>query len=296
MLSFSSIPLLHVGGAEPVGPWFTHWVLDPRIAVFIFGITALYLAWIGPLNRRRSGADERQTTRGEVACFLIGSAVALIALGPPLDDWSDYFLVSAHMAQHLLLMLVVAPLWLLGIPAWVFEPLTRNPTTRRIGDVLTHWLVCAIVPAAAVVIWHVPIMYDAALNHPLIHALEHQIFIAAAFFLWWPLVSKVPAWPRLSPLLQCLHLFAQTIPGGVVGAFLAYSAAGLYKPYLQATVRPWGLPLKTDQEIAGVLMWVGGNMFFLLLISIIFLRWATREEAKDRQRAVPQRQESVAPF
>lgn len=295
MSPFTTFPLLHVGGPEPTGPWFTHWELDPRIALFVFGVTALYLAWIGPLNRRRPGAERRQTTRGEIAYFLSGSVVALIALGPPLDDWSDYFLVSAHMAQHLLLMIAVAPLWLLGIPAWVYEPLTRNPTTRRIGDALTHWLVCAVVPAAVVVIWHVPYLYDAALNHPLIHALEHQCFLIAAFFLWWPLISKVPAWPRLAPPLQCLHLFAQTIPGGVVGAFLAYAEAGLYKPYLRASVRPWGLPLKTDQEIAGVLMWVGANMFFLVLISIIFLRWATREEAKDRQPAAS-RQEPVAHF
>lgn len=283
MFTFPLLPPLHVGGPEPAGPWFTHWVLDPRIAFFVFGATALYLAWIGPLNRRRPGAERRQTTRGEIACFLTGSAVALIALGPPMDDWSDYFLVSAHMAQHLLLMMAVAPLWLLGIPAWVYEPLTRRPVTRKVGDTLTHWLPCAVIPAAVVIIWHVPVMYDAALNHPLIHALEHQFFLVAAFFLWWPLLSKVPQWPRLSPPLQCFHLFAQTIPGGVVGAFLAYADAGLYTPYLRATVRPWGIGLKTDQEIAGVLMWVGANMFFLLLITIIFLRWASREEAKDRQ-------------
>lgn len=292
MFSLPLLPPLHVGGPEPTAPWFTHWVLDPRIAVFVFGVTALYLAWIGPLNRRRPGVAERMTTRGEVVCFLTGSVVALIALGPPLDDWSDYFLVSAHMAQHLLLMLVVAPLWLLGIPGWVYMPLTRHPVTRKIGDVLTSWLPCAIIPAAAVVLWHVPFMYDAALNHPMIHALEHQIFLIAAFFLWWPLLSKVPEWPRLSPPLQCLHLFAQTIPGGIVGAFLAYADGGLYKPYLRASVRPWGLSLKTDQEIAGVLMWVGANMFFLLLITVIFLRWATREEAKDRQ-PLAARQEGV---
>ena len=290
MFTSPLLPPLHTGGPEPSGPWFTHWALDPKVALFIFGVTALYLAWIGPLNRRRPGADERQTSRQEIAFFLSGSVVALIALGPPMDDWSDYFLVSAHMAQHLLLMFAVTPLWLLGVPAWVYEPLTRRPVTRKIGDVLTHWLPCAAIPAAVMILWHLPPLYDAALNHPLVHAVEHQFFLVAACFFWWPLLSKVPVWPRFPPLLQCLHLFAQTIPSGIVGAFLSLSGPGIYAPYLRASVRPWGLGVKTDQEIAGLLMWVGGNMFFLLLITIIFLRWASREEAKDGQPAAAPRE------
>ncbi len=287
------LPPLHVGAAEPGGPLYTHWRLEPGVALFVFGLTALYLAWIGPLNRPRPGVAERPVSRGEVAAFLCGSVAALVALGPPLDDWSHFYLVSAHMAQHLILMLVAMPLWLIGIPAWVYAPVARHPLLGPAGRWLTRPVPAFAISAAINVVWHLPVLYDAALGVEAIHVLQHQMFLVAALFLWWPLLSKVPEWPPLSPPLQCLYLFVQTIPGGAIGAFITNAAVGLYPHYDGASVRPWGLSLKVDQEIAGLMMWVGANVVILVLITIIFLRWAAREEARDRAAGAPPRR--VAP-
>ncbi len=289
----SLLPPLHVGAAEPGGPLYTHWRLEPGVALFVFGLTALYLAWIGPLNRRRPGVADRPVSRGEVAAFLGGSVAALIALGPPLDDWSHFYLVSAHMAQHLILMLVAMPLWLIGIPAWVYAPMARHRFLGPAGRLITRAVPAFAISAAINVVWHLPVLYDAALGVEAIHVLQHLKFLVAAFFLWWPLLSKVPEWPPLSPPLQCLYLFVQTIPGGAIGAFITNAAVGLYPHYDGASVRPWGLSLKVDQEIAGLMMWVGANVVILVLITIIFLRWAAREEARDRAAGAPPRR--VAP-
>lgn len=275
------LPLLHVGGPQPTSSPYTHWILDPKIAVAVIGITALYLAWMGPLNRRRPGVENRPVSQAQIRWFILGSIVFLISLGPPIDDWSHFFFVSAHMVQHLLLMFVVVPLWMLGIPAWVYQPIVQH---RRAAWLLT-WIPRAVpgfVLASIIMgLWHIPLLYDATLENELLHTTQHFFFLVAGFLFYWPLMSPVPESPRLSPPLQCLYLFAQTIPAGIVGAMITYAAPGLYPHYNQATIRPWGIDLKTDQEMAGLIMWVGMNTYFLVLITIIFMRWANGEERKD---------------
>jgi cytochrome c oxidase assembly factor CtaG len=281
MFSFVSLPLLHVGGPEPTGPLYTHWILDPRIALFIFGVTGAYLLWAGPLNRRRAGVDRRPVTQSQIRWFLLGSLVLLIALGPPLDDWSHFFFVSAHMLQHLLLMFVVIPCWIKGIPSWFYQPIIDRGWSRW----LLTWMP-RVVPAFAIVtlimaLWHVPALYDATLRSEVLHTTQHLFFLLAGFLFYWPLMSTRLESPQLSPALKCLYLFVQTIPAGIIGALITYAGPGLYPHYEQATVRPWGIGLKVDQEMAGLTMWVGMNTLFLGMLTVIFLRWAGREERAD---------------
>ena len=281
MFSIASLPLLHVGSPEPTGPLYTHWILDPKIALFIFGITGAYLLWVGPLNRRRPGADSRPVSQLQIRWFLLGALVLLIALGPPLDDWSHFFFVSAHMLQHLVLMFVVIPCWIKGIPPWVYQPIID----RRWSRWMLMWLPRA-VPAFAIVtlimaLWHVSALYDATLRSEVLHTTQHLFFLLAGFLFYWPLMSTRPETPQLSPPLKCLYLFVQTIPAGIIGALITYAGPGLYPHYEQASVRPWGISLKLDQEIAGLTMWVGMNTLFLGLLTVIFLRWAGGEERAD---------------
>jgi putative membrane protein len=282
MSTVALLPLLHVGGPEPGKPLYTHWILDPRIAVFIFGITGLYLLWVGPLNRRRPGSEQRPVSNAQIRWFLLGSLLLLVALGPPLDDWSHFYFVSAHMVQHLLLMFAVVPCWIKGVPAWVYQPVIDRPWSRW----LLLWMPRA-VPAFALTtlimgIWHVPSLYDATLENEFLHSAQHLFFMLAGFLFYWPLMSTRPETPQLSPPVKCLYLFLQTIPAGILGALITYAGPGLYPHYEKASVRPWGLDLKTDQEIAGLVMWVGMNSLFLIMITVIFLGWANRAEAEDR--------------
>lgn len=277
------LPPLHVGGAEPDGPLYTHWFLDPKVAVAVFGLTAAYLVWVGPLNRQRAGSENRPVETREIVLFLLGSLAALIALGPPLDDWSHFFFSSAHMLQHLILILVSAPLWIAGVPAWVYRPLVRNRATNVVFRRLLSPVPAFLIANMINVVWHTPVAYGAALDNELWHTTQHLMFVLAGVLLWWPLMSKVPEWPRLSPPLQAVYLFLQTIPTGIIGAFLTY-AGPLYPHYEEASVRPWGIDLQEDQTIAGLQMWVGMNAVFLVIITIVFMRWAVREEEADHQR------------
>jgi putative membrane protein len=206
------IPLLHAGGPQPGGPLYTHWILDPKVALAILAITGLYLAWVGPLNRRRPGVEDRPITQSEIRWFLLGSIVLLISLGPPIDDWSHFFFVSAHMVQHLLLMFVVVPCWIKGIPAWVYQPIVRHPRLAWLMTWVPRAIPSFLLVTVIMAFWHLPAFYDATLENELLHTVQHAFFILAGFLFYWPLMSPVPESPQLSPPMKSFYLFAQTIP------------------------------------------------------------------------------------
>jgi putative membrane protein len=275
------IPMLHGGGGYPHGALHSAWSFEPSVVLGVFGLIAAYIAWTGPLNRRRPGSEDRPVTSGQTTAFICGSLALLIALSPPLDDWSDSYLLSAHMFQHLILLIVVAPLWLIGTPSWVLRPLTTRPTINLIGFTITRPVPAFVLSNLALVFWHLPSTFDAALGSEPIHIVQHLCFLAAGILMWWPVLSPLPKWPRLTPLLQCLYLFAQTIPSGAIGAFITLAAPGVYDAYVSVP-RLWGISLSVDQQIAGVMMWVIENTIYLVIITIIFFKWAGREEVSAR--------------
>ena len=282
--------LLHAGGVDPTGWLWSDWNIEPTIAIGLLAMLTGYL-----LLTRDSGTEsspDRVTTGRQKASFIAGLVTLFVALGPPLDDWSDHYLLLAHMVQHLLLILLAAPLLLVGIPAWMLEPLTRNRVTNTIGYWLTRPVIAYAIANLVVVLWHVPVLYDAALRSQPMHVLEHATFIATGILAWWPIAGPLPQWPRLPLSLQSLYFFAMTIPGSAVGAFITFAEPGLYSPYDTAS-RIFNIDLATDQQAAGLLMWVLVSTIYLGLITATFFKWANREERQEEQaRAVATRQAS----
>ncbi len=230
------------------------------------------------------GSTTRTVTTRQKASFIAGAATLFVALGPPLADWSDHYLLLAHMIQHLLLIMLAAPLLLYGIPAWLLEPLTRNRVTNTIGYWLTRPVAAYAIANAVFVLWHVPMLYEMALRSQPLHVLEHTTMLATALLAWWPILGPLPRWPRLALPLHSLYYFAMTLPGAAVGAFITFADPGLYQPYDTAR-RIFGIDLATDQQAAGLLMWVAVSAIYLLLITYSFFRWASREEAADKEAA-----------
>lgn len=280
-----SLPLLHFDGNYPEGFLHTSWLPEPEILLTGLLLIVGYLLVTGPLNRRTPGFESRPVTSGQRWCFLSGVIAMTIILGPPFHDWGDYFLITVHMIQHLVLMLLVAPLLLLGIPSWFYNPINRRPVLQRIGAELTRPVTAFVLANALMVIWHLPWLYDAALRQPPVHAMQHTVFLVVGLLSWYPICGTNPAWPRATPLVQCLLLFAETVPGGIVGAMITFADPGLYSFYNTAP-RLWGIGLASDQQMAGLLMWAVVPVVYLAVLSVIFLRWAGREEAKDRTKPV----------
>jgi putative membrane protein len=284
-MTFLRVPVLHGVDGFPTGWLHSNWVPDPSVVFVAFVLAAGYVLLTGSYAQSSESAD-REVSRSKQIAFLAGTLAFLIALGPPLDDWSDSFLLSAHMAQHMILLFVVAPLWLYGTPAWMLEPLARNRITNRIGYLITRPVAAFFVGNAALIFWHFPGAYDLALRSEPVHLAQHLSFLLGALIAWWPVLSPIPAWPRLSEPLQCLYLFLFGLPGGVVGAFITFATPPLYHFY-ETSPRIFGIALDVDQQLAGLMMWVGGSAIYFLWITRIFLRWGAREDQMEYASAHP---------
>jgi putative membrane protein len=265
-----------------------HW--HPEVALGLELLLVSYLLATGPLGRRRGWGPS--PGRARVAAFLAGTAILASAVLGPLAEWAEHVALSAHMVQHLLLILVVPPLWLLGLPAWLLAPVARAPRVGRLGFWLTRPVLALGLASAVQAAWHVPVAFDAALHVERIHALEHVSLLATGLLLWWPVAGSAPEWPRPTPPAQLLYLFLATVPMMAIAAPITL-AEDLVYPFYAAAGRPWPLAPRADQELAGVLMWVGGMFGYLVAGTVVFFRWAG-PEARDDGEVHPATAEATA--
>jgi len=255
-----------------------HW--HPEVALGLEALLVGYFLAAGVLRRRFGWGPP--PSRGRVTAFVAGTAILAGAVLGPLAEWAEHAALSAHMVQHLLLILVVPLLWLLGLPPWLLAPVARAPVVGRLGWWLTRPLPALALASAVQVAWHVPAAFDAALRVDRFHALEHVTLLATGLLLWWPVAGPTPEWPRPSPPAQLLYLFLATIPMMAIAAPITLADDVLY-PYYAAAGHPWPLAPRTDQELAGILMWVGGMFGYLVAGTVVFFRWAGPETREDGQ-------------
>ena len=235
----------------------------------LVGLGALYL-W----RARHAPADlaGRSPTTSQRAMFFTALAIIFLSLNGWLHDLSDSFLFSAHMVQHLVLTLVAPPLLVMGTPGWMLRPALRWPGVSPVARFVTKAPVAFVIFNLIIIVWHLPPMYEFALEHHPIHIVQHLCFMVAATLMWWPVLSPMPELPRLSYPLQMLYLFLMTIPMSIVAVCIAYSDHALY-PFYAAAPRIWGITPMQDQTIGALIMWIPGGLFFFTVISVIFFRW-----------------------
>jgi cytochrome c oxidase assembly factor CtaG len=247
----------------------------------LIGIEAVYLLCVSTYRDRLAGS--RPVPPAKRIAFSSGVLVMLLALATPLDTLGDTYLFTAHMIQHLLLTLIAAPLLLLGMPDWlarrVLEGTHLTGFVRRARHPLLAFFGFNIVFALA----HVPAFYELTLSNEPLHAVEHLVFLGTAMLMWMPVLSPVPEISApYPPLGQVMYLFLQTVPASLLGALLAATSSAYYSTYVLAP-RIVALSPLEDQQLGGLLMWVGGGLFFLLATGVVFFAWAGREEAANRR-------------
>ena len=261
--------------------WLTQWNLDPSILIGTALIMGIYLYAVGLLRKPYRLIDG--VTGRQVISFYLGVLVIFFALVSPLDEIGDRYLFSVHMVQHLLLTMVGAPLLLIGTPEVLLKPLIRPGFVFRIAKFLTYPLMAFFLFNADFWLWHIPVLYDATLTNQNLHILEHITFIVFGVINWWPMFSPLTEdLPPLSIGGRVLYLFFSGMPVVALGAGLTF-AGPLYAPYLEAP-RLWGLSAATDQQLGGLIMWVPGNIIYIIIVSILFIRWMQQQEAKQRAR------------
>lgn len=210
----------------------------------------------------------------------------LFALISPLDMLGDEYLLSAHMAQHLLLELAVPPLLLLGISPRFARAVVEVRPLGRLERVLGNPLAAWTLGIGMLALWHAPALYDAALGNEYIHIVEHLSFMVTATIFWWPVLAPLPEC-RIGALWTQLYLLSGAMANSLLGIWLTFAPVGLYAPYLHpadslhiATLlrTGWGLTPAVDQQAGGLLMWVGGGFVFLAVMIVVFLQWLNAAE------------------
>jgi putative membrane protein len=225
--------------------------------------------------------------------FVGGTVLLFLSLNGPLHDLSDNFLFSAHMVQHLIITLIVPPLWLMGLPEWAFRPLFRSGTVLLVARMLTGPLAAYAIYNLVFIGWHFPQMYNWALVNHNAHILQHMMFIGAATLMWWPVVDPVPELERLQTPVRLLYMAALGIPMSIVSAIITFAEQVMY-PWYEAAPRVFeGLSATDDQQLGGVIMWVPGMIVFWIALTIVFFRWSRREEREERREREALRQAAV---
>ncbi|MCC6629727.1 MAG: cytochrome c oxidase assembly protein [Chloroflexi bacterium] len=243
-----------------------------------------YLLAVGPWRDRFRAANDGRVPpplrRARQITFMAGVLTLALALSSPIDELVS-LLQSMHMVQHILLTLIAPPLLLLGTPGWLLRPALAWPGVGWLAFRLTRPKVAFAVANVTFLVWHFPVFYDLALLVEPVHILEHLTMLATGMLMWWPIVGVLPELPRLSPPLQMLYVFLLTLPSALLGIILGMARAPLYPSYTSVP-RLWGLSPLADQQISGLIMWVGSNMFWLGVLTAIFFVWNAREEAEEQ--------------
>ena len=274
------LAMLHASGDFS----WTAWPIHPSTLIGSVLLLGAYYAAIGPLRRKYNWADRVELW--QPICFTSGILILFGVLNGPIHELSDLYLFSAHMVQHLLLTLVMAPMLLVGTPDWLWRAIIRNTVGYDAARIITSPLVSFAIYNVVFAGWHFPMLYNWALENHTVHIIQHLMFISAAMFMWWPVVEPVAELSRLITPMRMVYLFAMSVPMSVVSAMITLSDTVLYTWYGDAE-RVFSLSVIEDQQLGGLIMWVPGALILWLAISILFYRWATsenREEEEERNR------------
>jgi putative membrane protein len=244
------------------------------------------------LGSRRLADRGARIRRAERVAFWIGWATLVIAVAPPLDSTATV-LFSAHMAQHELLMLVGAPLVIVGRPivAWLWAlPPTASPA---VGNILTspavanawRWLTTPLVACTlhgiSIWVWHLPALYERAVVDEGVHALQHATFVGTAVLFWWGLIYG--RYGRVAYGASALYVFVTSVHTGILGAMFALSTAPFYPLYASRAAGA-RIDAVADQQLAGLYMWIPAGVVLTLFGLLLVVAWLAEAERRTAPR------------
>jgi cytochrome c oxidase assembly factor CtaG len=227
----------------------------------------------------------------QAASFAAGWMWLVIALISPLHPWGQV-LFWPHMAQHEILMLVAAPLLVLGQPMAVFLralPARWSRALASFGNAkpwLAFWrwitlpLAAWAIHGAALWIWHIPALFEATLHSEFIHALQHLSFLLSALLFWWAVIHGRQR--KLAYGMAILYMFTTAMHSGLLGAMLTLADVPWYRTYAQ-TAPQWGVSALEDQQLGGLIMWVPAGLVYTAVALALFAAWLAESERRAQR-------------
>ena len=251
------------------------WDFKPTV---IFGSAAFFWAYLWVTHFRLN----RQT-----ALFGSGLLLMLLTLIGPLDFLGDDYLFSAHMLEHLLLYLAVPPLLLLGLPPAPVQALFSIEIAAKAERFLCRPIVACLVAVGTMWLWHLPVLFNAALNNEEIHAAEHLSFLITGTIFFWPIFTPLQS-RRFSPIIGAVYIFITMSANMILGILLSFSPLGYYPMYMgssdgsalfQLIRTVWKLDPQSDLNLGGMFMWIiGGLLYFVSLLAVTIRLYSNPED------------------
>jgi putative membrane protein len=240
--------------------------IDPSAAVGIAFLAVLYTLAARRLKRR--------PTQRQVFFFCLLILAMLITFGP-LDELGDERSFWAHMLEHSFQSWIIPPLFLLSVPDWMLRPILMSRPIRPLARFFSNPVAAFLTFTVVYVFAHDPPVFNLMMTNEGAHIAIHILFMVSGTILFWPLLSPMPEFPRLSYPAQILYLFLLMVPMTAVAAPITLAASVTY-PWYAAGPHPFGLGPLQDQVIGGILMWVADSFY----LTLIFFRWARDEEVE----------------
>jgi cytochrome c oxidase assembly factor CtaG len=256
------------------------WSFEPGVLVGIAVLAAVYvIAW---RRARRPGAPHPPGI-GRLSVYFTGLLAVFAALVSPIDELGDQLMLM-HMVQHILLLDVAPILLILGLTKGILRPVTRrvHAIERRAGF-FAHPAFAVVAYGGLMWLWHIPSMYDLALNHSGIHVIEHLCFAAAGSLYWWHLLSPIRSRMRLGGMGPIGYMVSTKLLVGILGIVLAFAPNAFY-PFYEHHPHYWGLTPGQDQNMAGLLMALEQSIVMGTALVYLFVRMLAESE-REEQRA-----------
>jgi putative membrane protein len=262
------------------------WSFEPLVWILLALSAWLYVR--GLRRMWKIGGAGSGVKTWEAWCYAWGWFALFVALVSPIHPWGRV-LFSAHMTQHEILMLVAAPLLVLGRPllvylkalppAWAHDLATMSNTPwwqsgwHAISNPFSAWL----IHAAVLWVWHVPRLFQSTIDNDLIHTAQHASFLLSAILFWWAVIHG----PQRAAMfgMAVLYMFTTALHSGLLGVLIALAGMVLYPAYAHTT-QSWGLTPLEDQQLGGLIMWIPAGIVYIIGALAFFAGWLRESERR----------------
>ncbi len=264
-------------------PW--RWQPHPEVWALLVGLALAYWWAVTRIGPRATRPGETVVTRGQVAWFVAALFTLWLAADWPVHDLGEEYLYGVHMAQHILLSLVVPPMALLATPTWLARMLVGSGKGYGVIRRLARPVTATLIFNGVVVFTHWPAVVNTSVANGVLHYGVHVLVVTTALLMWLPVAGPLPEL-RLSLPGQMGYLFLQSIIPTVPAGWLTFADGIVYRSY-DVVPRVFGLSVAHDQQLAGMLMKVVGGLLLWTVITVLFFRFATSKALDDRSPGVP---------
>ena len=257
----------------------TTWTLAPGPLALV---AVLSVAYVRRWRAVRAQPGARMPGAGRLVAFVAAMTVLVLALISPLDRLGEQ-LFAIHMIQHVLILDLVPILVMLGLTKTLLRPATRRvQVLEQRAGVLAHPAFAVVLYVATMGFWHIPALYDLALESNVVHVVEHITFINAGLLYWWHLLSPIRGRISIGPFGPVVYMLVTKLFVSFIGIAITFAPDALYDFYADGP-RVWGLSAGDDQSVAGAIMAVEQSVVMGVALAYLFVKALAESEEEDER-------------